>query len=168
MKKGDPLSKIKRIGFILIIILVFTPLSFLVSNTITDNMIVKEETEECWYDRPYIEPWEKQDNRSQVEYEKQQDDMRECEKRNDIIEDKQDITNFIIITIINVIVIISLLILSNKLDDVITYSMFFAAGLNTIIVVMRYISIRSVLGVALGILLFVLLLVFINKNLKKK
>ncbi len=168
MKKGDPLSKIKKIGFILLIILVFTPLSFLVSNTITDNLIVKQDTEDCWLMRPYAAPLEKGDTVSEELYQKQQEEQRECENKNEVIRDKKDITNFIIITIINVIVILSLLYLGKKLDDVITYSMFFGAGFNTVIVVIRYIGIRSMLGVLLGILLFILLLLFINKNLKKK
>ncbi len=171
MKKGDPLGKIKKIGFILLIVLVFTPLSFLVSNTITDKVIEKQEVEDCWYEYevPYPYAVDKEIlNVTNEQYLQREEDRKVCEERNKVIQDKKDMSNFIIITIINVIVIISLLGLSKKLDDVITYSMFFAAGLNTIIVVIRYVGIRSVVGVALGILLFILILLFINKKLKKK
>lgn len=148
----------KRIGFIILIVLVFTPLTFLVTNTIVENYILSEKTTDCYLKyMPY-----KDENITQ------QQEMNECEKTNQEIIEKQETYKFTIIAIINLIVILILLIFQLKLDEVIYYSLFFGAGLNTITIVMRYGRMNSLIGVVLGIMLFILILVFINKVLKKK
>lgn len=165
---NNAFSIIKKIGFVLLIVLVFTPLSFLVSNTIISNMY--GETEEC-YLKEYRYPVKDRVNWSPeevAEEEVRQEEIEACNERNEILRKKLDTANFIIITIINVIVIFGLLVIGTKIDDIISYSMFFSAGLNTIIVVMRNTMIKSYLGIGLGVLLFGLIIVYINRNLKKQ
>lgn len=152
----------KKIGFVLLIVLVFTPLTFLVTNTIVENYIVTEKTADCYMKyRPYDETLNK------TESILQQEQMKECEDANTIIIENQETYKFTIIAIINIIVILTLLIFGKNLDEVIYYSLFFGAGLNTISIVMRYGRMNSLIGAILGIFMFILILVFINKVLKK-
>jgi hypothetical protein len=152
----------KKIGFVLLIVLVFTPLTFLVTNTIVENYIVTEETSDCYLKYvPYPETLNK------TESILQQQQMKECEDANMLIIENQETYKFTIIALINIVVILTLLIFGKKLDEVIYYSLFFGAGLNTISIVMRYGQMNSLVGAILGIFMFILIITFINKVLKK-
>ncbi|MGE0793695.1 MAG: hypothetical protein AB7V77_05955 [Candidatus Woesearchaeota archaeon] len=152
----------KKIGFVLLIVLVFTPLTFLVTNTIVENYIVTEKTTDCYMlYKPYDELSQYEESVAQKQ------EMAKCEDANRIITEEQETYKFTIIAIINVIVILTLLIFGTKLDEVIYYSLFFGAGLNTISIVMRYGRMNSLIGAILGILLFILIIVFVNKVLRK-
>lgn len=152
----------KKIGFVLLIVLVFTPLTFLVTNTIVENYIVTEKTSDCYMKfRPYDETLNK------TEAMQQQIEQKECEDANNLIIENQETYKFTIIAIINILVILTLLFFGKKLDEVIYYSLFFGAGLNTISIVMRYGRMNSMVGAILGIFMFILILTFINKVLKK-
>lgn len=152
----------KKIGFVLLIVLVFTPLTFLITNTIVDNYIVTEKTEDCYL---MYKPYETK--LDQDESLKQQLEIKECEDANRVIIEEQETYKFTIIAILNVVVILILFLLSTKLDEVIYYSLFFGAGINTVSIVMRYGRMNSLTGAIFGIVLFVLIVIFINKALKK-
>lgn len=158
----------KKIGFVLLIVLVFTPLTFLITNTVVENYIVTEKTTDCYlkYPSPFIDSKEETalSYNKTIEYQKQ---TSECEDANRVITKEQETYKFIIIALINIIVILTLLIFGRKLNEVIYYSLFFGAGLNTISIVMRYGQMNSIIGVVLGIFMFVLILTFINRVLKK-
>ncbi len=142
--------------------LVFTPLTFLITNTIVDNYIVTEKTEDCYL---MYKPYETK--LDQDESLKQQLEIKECEDANRVIIEEQETYKFTIIAILNVVVILILFLLSTKLDEVIYYSLFFGAGINTVSIVMRYGRMNSLTGAIFGIVLFVLIVIFINKALKK-
>lgn len=150
-KKLSGFDLVKTIGYILVIILIFSPLTFLVSNTITGTV-----NNDC-YNRP-----------AKVDINGTYDDseMQVCQKAYD----EQRITierqQFLIVSIISIIAIASLLFLGSVINSVISYSLFFGASLNTVIIVMKNSS-SSIMAAGLGIVLFILVIVFINKNLKK-
>lgn len=152
----------KKIGFVLLIVLVFTPLTFLITNTVVDNYIVTEKTTDCYrlYE-PYDEFGKYQETIAQKE------ELASCEESNRLIIEEQETYKFTIIAVLNIVVILLLFALGNKLDEVIYYSLFFGAGINTVSIVMRYGRMNSLTGAIFGIVLFVLILTFINKMLKK-
>ncbi|MDD3175407.1 MAG: hypothetical protein PHU51_02950 [Candidatus Nanoarchaeia archaeon] len=152
----------KKIGFVLLIVLVFTPLTFLITNTIVDNYIVTEKTEDCYL---MYKPYDQQSQFEESVAQKQE--MTLCEESNRLIIEEQETYKFTIIAILNVLVILILFLLSTKLDEVIYYSLFFGAGINTVSIVMRYGRMNSLTGAIFGIVLFVLIVTFINKALKK-
>jgi hypothetical protein len=152
----------KKIGFVLLIVLVFTPLTFLITNTIVDNYIVTEKTEDCYL---MYKPYDEQSQFEESVAQKQE--MTLCEEANRLIIEEQETYKFTIIAILNVLVILILFLLSTKLDEVIYYSLFFGAGINTVSIVMRYGRMNSLTGAIFGIVLFVLIVTFINKALKK-
>lgn len=153
----DSFDVIKKIGYVLVIMLVFSPLTFLIATTITGP----SEHNTCWERYP-AKPIDSEN------YDQQQLELEQC---NAVYEENQkgyQTTQFIIVSIISIIAIITLLVLYKKIQPIIAYSLFFGASLNTIIIVWRFVNINSLVASLLGAALFVLLVVFINKNLKKK
>lgn len=143
MKKGFEL--VKTIGYVLVIILIFSPLTFLISKSITGTV-----DNDCFLLRPDIE---------NGEFEACQEEFQQEQKQ---IEQQE----FLIVSIISIVTIVILLVFSERVDSIISYSLFFASALNTIIVVIGNSS-SSLLAAFLGVVLFILVLIFINKNLKK-
>lgn len=152
-KKQNGIELVKKIGYILVIVLIFSPLTFLVSTTITGKV-----TDDCYMIKPSV-PTEKGEVFDDLP-------MRQCEQEYRQAKDHQGQQEFLIVSIISIITIAFLLFLGKRIDPIISYSLFFAAALNTIIIVIKNAS-SSFLATGLGILLFVLVLVFINKNLRK-
>lgn len=150
----------KSIGFVLLIVLVFSPLTFLVTNTLSDNVIGDFE-KDCYR----FEPASVENNTYGGE---KYVPNYECEKEQTEFREKRNTFEFTTIAIINLIVIIAILIGTKTINPVISYSLFFSAGLNTFIMLIKYNRIKSLLGITFGIILFILTLVFINKDLKKK
>ena len=152
-KKQNGIDLVKTIGYILVIVLIFSPLTFLISNTITGTI----DNSDCYrYSPKSMAVGEEFDN----------SEMFACEKEYDLQRKQIERQQFLIVSIISIVAILILLFAGTTIDAVISYSLFFAASLNTIIIVLKNSS-SSLLAAGLGILLFVLVLIFINKNLKK-
>ena len=171
-KKGESaaISVIKKIGFIILIVLIFSPLSFLISNTVTENLTVPDSMENCWskYDSPVYSKSDLTDA-DIAERDRIEELRTKCEENNDLLQVKKSTSNFIIVSIINIVVIVTLLFALDKIDPIVSYSMFFSAGINSMIIIIGNVNrINSLLGVSLGVILFVLTMIFINKNLKKE
>ena len=149
-KKQSGIDLVKTIGYILVIVLIFSPLTFLISNTITGTV-----DNDCYARTSKTIPGESYDDSQLVACQDAYDQQK------DIIERQQ----FLIVSIISIIAIVVLLVFGTKIDSVISYSLFFAASLNTIIIVIKNSS-SSLLAAGLGVVLFILVLTFINKNLK--
>ncbi len=154
-------KKIFKIGFVVLILLIFSPLTFLIANTIVSHIIV-EDYDDCYIDYP------KNLDISEDELNVQYALNRECEDYDSNLREKKGTLQFIILSIISIIAIILILFIMNSLDDVINYGIFFGAGLNTIVILLINTETNSLLSIALGILLFILILIFINRKLRKK
>ncbi|MCA9477575.1 MAG: hypothetical protein KC535_00325 [Nanoarchaeota archaeon] len=146
-QKTSGFDLVKNIGYILVIVLIFSPLTFLISNTITGTA-----TNDC-YTR--VVKFNETDNSEQIACEQAYQEQRSS------IEQQQ----FLIVSIISIVTIVLLLFLGSKIHNIISYSLFFAGSLNTIIIVMKNSS-SSLLAASLGTILFVLVLFFINKHIK--
>ncbi len=118
-KKISGFDLVKTIGYILVIVLIFSPLTFLVSTTITGTVehdcyrSIKTDIESPQYNIDY--------DLCQDEYQEKRDEIGQQE--------------FLIVSIISIIAIVSLLLLGSAIDPIISYSLFFASSLNTIIIV---------------------------------
>jgi hypothetical protein len=154
-------KKIFKIGFVILILLIFSPLTFLIANTIVSNVIV-DDYKDCYLDYP-----PKLDMNTE-ELNTRTTQNKECEDYNANLRKEKGTLQFIIVSIISIIAIILILLIMNKLDDVINYGIFFGAGLNTIVILLINTETNSFLSIGLGVLLFVLIIVFINRKLRKK
>jgi len=153
---ADGLTIIRNIGYILILFLVFSPLSFLVANTFAGDRI-----DNTCYDRFVPKSFDNQSESEQAAFDACQESYEaEREKRENIV--------FIVISVISLITVGLLLVFVKKIHPIISYSLFFGSGLNTIIILMQQVSNKSYLALGLGIVLFIILLAFINKTLAKK
>lgn len=159
-KKLKGLDLVKKIGYIIIIMLIFTPLSFLISNTITNGSV--NEYANCSPDY-YSEP-----NLSSLEEKTNFEEMTICENEHQEKLKKFHTQQFIIISIISILTVLILLFFAKHIVSLIAYGLFFGSALNTIIIIMKESSTSSLLASGLGIILFILLIIFINKNLKEK
>ncbi len=157
----NTINNIKKVGFILVLVLIFCPLSFLISDTITNKLIVKEEIIECAY------PDYKIQEANREEFNSQKSENEVCMKANKEIQDKKTTSNFFIISSLSCLVILMILYLSERLEPIISYSLFFGSGFNTAISLMQFYNINSLLGISIGSILFGLILYYINKDLKK-
>lgn len=147
---------VKTIGYVLVIILIFSPLTFLISNTITGN------AENDCYSRSPEQVFEPIKNTTHYD----NSAMIECESNYKQLRERLEQQQFLIVSIISLVTISLLLYFGTKIDSVISYSLFFSSALNTIIIVIKNSS-SSMMAAGLGIILFILVLIFINKNLKK-
>lgn len=157
-KEASKFDLVKTIGYVIVIVLIFSPLTFLVSNTITGTV-----ENDCYLKIP-SPSYEVKTNQS--DYQRYDQEIQECQQAYDLAQKNIDHQQFFIVSIISIVTIIALLFFSSAIDSVISYSLFFAASLNTIIIVIKNSS-SSYLATGLGVILFILVLIFINKNLKK-
>jgi len=153
------LDLVKKIGYILIIMLIFTPLSFLLSNTLNGEIV--NEYPDCYGNNFY-------EQNVTPEMEKiNQDEINKCELEHEEKYDEYNNEQFITISIISIITILILLFFSNQIVSLIAYGLFFGSALNTIIIIMKESGTSSLLASSLGIGIFILLIIFINKNIKE-
>ena len=80
--------------------------------------------------------------------------------------EKSDFSKFMIVVIISLITILALLLLFNKVHEILSYGLFFGAGINVIFAILGYSNLNSFTSVIFGIITFVLILIYINKKLK--
>ena len=88
------LDLVKKIGYLLIIMLIFTPLSFLISNTITGDSLDRYSSN-CYpdyYAEPDMNPEEQKINQEEIQL---------CEKEHTTKLQKHDTEQFIIISILS-------------------------------------------------------------------
>lgn len=149
------LETIKSIGYILVLILVFSPLTFLIANTFVDGV-----NDNCYEKYPYLV---KED--VSLENETYQNNQRlACQEEYQLNLEKEKTTIFVIVSIVSIITLFLLLSLKG-ITPVIMYGLFFGVSINIIRLVWGFDEANSFIAVGLGIVLFVMALIFINKNL---
>jgi len=90
-------------------------------------------------------------------------DMRECEENYDKQKTKYDSWKFIVIMIISIIAAFVMLI---KLDKSIIFGLFFGVVITAFTATINYMESRSVIGFALLVFLFGLIIYFVNRMSK--
>lgn len=149
------LDTIKSIGYILVLILVFSPLTFLVANTFVDG------TENRCYERyPYVQKI----NATDEEIKAQNDNILQCQEEYAVKIQQEKTTIFVIVSILSIITLIVLL-LAKSIAPIISYGLFFGVSINIIRLVWGFDEANSLIAAGLGIILFVIALIFINKNI---
>ncbi|MBN1175280.1 hypothetical protein JXA48_01415 [Candidatus Woesearchaeota archaeon] len=152
------LDIIKSIGYILVLILVFSPLTFLVANTFVDG------TQNTCYERyPYIQKV----NATEEEQVAQNDKVLACQEEYNVQIQKEKTTVFVIVSILSIITLVVLL-LAKNIAPIISYGLFFGVSINIIRLVWGFNEANSLVAAGLGIVLFVIALIFINKSISKK
>lgn len=146
-----------NVAYIIIIALIFSPLTFLISNTFVSS----PNAVDCY------KPYPSKPNVSAEELQAYQDAMHECELQQSTIEDNQETQSFIIISIISLLAILATIVFSNSLSRVVAYGLFFGSALNTIISILRESGSHSFLASIFGTIVFIAVIIFINKELKQ-
>ena len=154
-KEKNVLDTIKKVGFLILIFVSFSSLTFLFSGTLTNTLFEIEKNEYCEYPHG-----ENKNNETIKKY-------QECEDKNMEIFEERTTYGFIIVSIISLISLSTIIFFEKKIESLISYGIFFGVGLNTIISLLSYYHKNSLLALLIGIILFGLIVYFINKNLKK-
>lgn len=152
------LDMIKTIGYILVLILVFSPLTFMVGNSFVDNV-----EDNCYEKVPYIQKV----NATEDDQIAQNNKRLECQEEYKTALGKEQTTVFIVVSLLSILTLVVLLIF-NSIAPVISYGLFFGVSINIIRLVWGFNEANSFIAMGLGIILFVIALVFINKSITKK
>jgi len=145
----------KKIVFAIAICLIYIPMVFMAVNT----FFPETPRNECYnfypVDRNLTEP-------EKVEY---NEEMRQCEEDYREQRTKYDSWKFIVIMMINIIAVFFML---TNIDKSVIFGLFFGVVITAFIATMSYMESRSVIGFALLVLLFGLIIYFVNKMSKNK
>ncbi len=146
----------KKIVFAIAICLIYIPMVFMAVNT----FFPKAPVNECYidYKYPVIAAENKEINQTQLdEYNRK---IRECEISFDSERTKYDGWKFIVIMIVNIIATLFMLM---KFDKSIIFGLFFGVVITAFSATINYMESRSVIGFALLVFLFGLIIYFVNR-----
>ncbi|OIO62734.1 hypothetical protein COY26_00040 [Candidatus Woesearchaeota archaeon CG_4_10_14_0_2_um_filter_33_10] len=145
----------KKIVFAIAICLIYIPMVFMAVTT----FFPKTPVNECYVDYKYpIAAEGKELNQTQLdEYNR---NMRECEISFESERTKYDGWKFIVIMIVNIIATLFMLM---KLDKSIIFGLFFGVVITAFTATINYMESRSVIGFALLVFLFGLIIYFVNR-----
>ena len=145
----------KKIVFAIAICLIYIPMVFMAVTT----FFPKTPVNECYVDYKYpIAAEGKELNQTQLdEYNR---NMRECEISFESERTKYDGWKFIVIMIVNIIATLFMLM---KFDKSIIFGLFFGVVITAFSATINYMESRSVIGFALLVFLFGLIIYFVNR-----
>lgn len=143
----------KKIVFAIAICLIYIPMVFMAVNT----FFPETPRNTCY---KFYSP---DKNMTNVERDQYNQDMRECEENYDKQKTKYDSWKFIVIMIISIIAAFVMLI---KLDKSIIFGLFFGVVITAFTATINYMESRSVIGFALLVFLFGLIIYFVNRMSK--
>lgn len=143
----------KKIVFAIAICLIYIPMVFMAVNTFFPQTPRNACYELYPIERNLTEP-------SKVEY---NEEMRQCEEDYREQRTKYDGWKFIVIMIISIIAAFVMLI---KLDKSIIFGLFFGVVITAFTATINYMESRSVIGLALLVFLFGLIIYFVNRMSK--
>lgn len=148
----------KKIVFAIAICLLYIPLVFMAVNT----FFPKTPTNECYMEYPYPAAAEKVANQTQMdEYYRQ---ARECDNAFMAEQTRYDGWKFIVVMIINIIAAFLMLL---EIDKSIIFGLFFGVTITAFTATLRYMESRSVLGFCLLVVLFGVIVYFVNSRKDK-
>jgi hypothetical protein len=147
----------KKIVFAVAISLLYIPMVFMAVNT----FFPKTPVNTCYSYRPYPIG----ENITDAERDKYNQEMQECQEKYDEQKTKYDGWKFIVIMVINIIASLFMLM---KLDKSIIFGLFFGVVITAFTATINYMQSRSVFGFILLVLLFGLIIYFVNKLGKEK
>ena len=143
----------KKIVFAIAICLLYIPMVFMAVNTFFPE--TPKNTCRNFY------PVDK--NMTVLQSEQYNQDMQECEENYDEQRTKYDGWKFIVIMIINIIAALFMLM---KLDKSIIFGLFFGIVITAFTATINYMESRSIIGFALLVFLFGLIIYFVNRMSK--
>ena len=143
----------KKIIFAIAICLIYIPMVFMAVNTFFPE--TPKNTCRNFY------PVDK--NMTVLQSEQYNQDMQECEENYDEQRTKYDGWKFIVIMIINIIAALFMLM---KLDKSIIFGLFFGIVITAFTATINYMESRSIIGFALLVFLFGLIIYFVNRMSK--
>ena len=152
------LDTVKSIGYILVLMLVFSPIVFLVANTFVDTS-----QNNCYEKYPNIQV-KGEEGIEQINQVSQDQKRSECQQSYDDAVAKTQTTIFIIVSILSILTLLVLLLMKN-IAPIISYGLFFGVSINIIRLVWGFDNANSFVAAGLGIVLFIVALIFINNSL---
>ena len=143
----------KKIVFAIAICLIYIPMVFMAVNT----FFPETPRNTCYKFYPIDK------NMTEPQRDEYNQDMQECEENYDKQRAKYDGWKFIVIMIISIIAAFVMLI---KLDKSIIFGLFFGVVITAFTATINYMESRSIVGFALLVFLFGLIIYFVNKMSK--
>jgi magnesium-transporting ATPase (P-type) len=154
-KKNTP-NNLKNFLMVAVIIILYTPMIFLFVNTIFE--MPENSYSACKYPN-YVGV-----NKTSEEMQLKEQEYQECMDEQNAKRDVVTTNRFLTITGISVFVLILLISLGNHFKKPIIYGLFGGVSLSMFINLMTMIDNKSLIGVISAIILFVLVLIFVNKK----
>lgn len=148
----------KRIVFAIAICLIYIPMVFMAVNT----FFPKVSYNTCYYPKEIPVAV---GTLNQSELDAQYREMQECEQNYSVEREKYDGWKFIAIMILS---IVAALVMLLKLDKSIVLGLFLGVVITALVATIRYMESRSIPGFILLVILFVLIIFFVNIKRKEK
>lgn len=146
----------KKIVFAIAICLLYISIVFMAVNTFFPEM---SSMNECYRDFKVISPDGMEPNQTQMD--ESNNEMRDCEIAYEKERAQYDSWKFIVIMILNILAAFVMLL---NIDKSIIFGLFFGVTITAFSATIRYINSRSVIGFGLLVLLFGIIIYFVNSK----